>query len=79
MQKPPVLGTTQEKVFLTPKPGFTGETANFRFFSDSLNPQQAWNVYKSGYGSGILSGLLNKYKLKVAFMKDNVEHNSFII
>lgn len=79
MQKPPVLGTTQEKVFLTPGNGFTGETANFRFFSDSLNPQQAWNVYKSGYGSGILSGLLNKYKLKVAFMKDNVEHNSFII
>ena len=79
MPKPPALGTTLEKVFLTPNNGFSGETANFRFFPDSLNPQEAWNVYKSGYGSGFLSALLNKYKLKVAFLKDNVEHNSFII
>ena len=79
MPKPPALGTTQEKVFLTPNDGFSGETANFRFFSNSLNPQEAWNVYKSGYGSGFLSALLNKYKLKVAFLKDNVEYNSFII
>jgi hypothetical protein len=79
MPRPPNLGNSTEKVFLTPNNGFSGETANFRFFSDSLNPQEAWNVYKSGYGSGILSALLNKYKLKVAFLKDNVEHNSFII
>ena len=72
--------TTQEKVYLTPSnEGFTGETGNFRFFPNSLNPQEAWNVYKAGFGSGLFSGLLNKYKLKVAFMKDNVEYNSFII
>lgn len=79
MPNPPFLGNTQEKLFLTPSNGFSGETANFRFFPDSLNPQESWNVYKSGFGAGILSSLLNKYKLKVAFMKDNVEHNSFII
>ena len=39
MPKPPALGTTQEKVFLTPNEGFSGETANFRFFSNSLNSQ----------------------------------------
>ena len=80
MPKPPHLGTTQEKIYLTPSnEGFTGETGNFRFFPNSLNPQEAWNVYKAGFGSGLFSGLLNKYKLKVAFMKDNIEYNSFII
>lgn len=79
MPKPPYIGNTTEKVFLTPNDGFSGETANFRFFSNPLNPQQAWNVYKAGFGSGFFSSMLNKYKLKVAFMKDNQEYNSFII
>ena len=80
IEKPPELGSSGDyKVFLTPAGGFSGETANFRFFKNSLNPQEAWNVYKAGFGSGLLSGLVNKYKLKVAFLKDDTEFNSFVI
>ena len=80
IEKPPEIGTSGNyKVYLTPAGGFTGETDNFRFFKNSLNPQEAWNVYKAGFGSGLLSGLVNKYKLKVAFLKDDTEFNSFVI
>lgn len=80
IEKPPEIGSSGDyKVYLTPAGGFTGETSNFRFFKHSLNPQEAWNVYKAGFGSGLLSGLFNKYKLKVAFLKDDTEFNSFVI
>lgn len=56
---------------------FSGEIANFKFFNDYLTVQDAWEIYKQGYGSGFFSGLINKYKLKVAFLKDNSEVTSF--
>ena len=51
----------------------------FRFFKNSVNPQEAWEIYKQGFASGLLSGLLNKYKMKVAFLKDDTEFTSFQI
>ena len=77
----PFIGTGDAKynVHLTPAGGFTGETANFRFFKNSLNPQEAWEIYKLGFSSGLLSGLMNKYKMKVAFLKDDTEFTSFQI
>tara|TARA_Y100000768_G_scaffold389042_1_gene391375 strand:- start:4224 stop:4799 length:576 start_codon:yes stop_codon:yes gene_type:complete len=56
---------------------FKGEIANFKFFNDYLTVADAWEIYKEGYGSGFFSGLANKYKLKVAFLKDNSEVTSF--
>ena len=56
---------------------FSGEIANFKYFNDYLTVQDAWEIYKDGYGSGFFSGLINKYKLKVAFLKDNSEVTSF--
>ena len=77
----PYIGTGDAtyNVHLTPAGGFTGETANFRFFKNSVNPQEAWEIYKQGFASGLLSGLLNKYKMKVAFLKDDTEFTSFQI
>lgn len=56
---------------------FNGEIANFKFFNDYLTVTDAWEIYKEGYGSGFFTGLANKYKLKVAFLKDNSEVTSF--
>jgi hypothetical protein len=42
----------------------------------SIGPQEAWNIYSSGYGGGGGSGVgdfFNKYKIRFAFVKDNVE------
>ena len=72
-------GDANYQVYLTPAGGFTGETANFRFFKNSVNPQESWEIYKQGFSSGLLTGLINKYKMKVAFLKDDAEFTSFEI
>ena len=55
----------------------------FATFTDSpVGPQDVWNTYSSGYGSGSgnsVSDFFNKYKVRFAFVKDNVELNSLDI
>ena len=46
------------------------------FNPTSTGPQDAWNTYSSGFGSGSgssVSDFFNKYKVRFAFVKDNVE------
>lgn len=51
------------------------------FDSNPFGPQDAWNTYSSGYGSGgsSVSDFFNRYKVRFAFVKDNVELNSLDI
>lgn len=63
-------------VLLTPSGGFSGKIASFRYISKAINPTEAYNIYKQGYGSGLLGGLFDRYKIKIGFMKDNEEINS---
>ena len=65
---------------LTPDGGFHGFTSNLQYISHAINPREAWVIYKEGYGgSNWLSNLLNKYRIKLAFMEDNREVNSIEI
>jgi hypothetical protein len=64
---------------VTNKGGFSGWTTNFKYWSDASNPQQAYNIYKDGFGGSILGNLISKYRLRVAMMTDNVEQTSFEI
>ena len=43
------------------------------------NPQQAYNIYKDGFGGSILGNALSKYRLQVSMLKDNVQQGSFQI
>ena len=46
------------------------------FDNKSIGPQEAWNIYSSGSGSGSGSGVsdfFDKYKIRFAFVKDDVE------
>jgi hypothetical protein len=46
------------------------------FENKSIGPQEAWKIYSSGYGGGGGGGVgafFNKYKIRFAFVKDNVE------
>ncbi len=55
--------------------GITG-LINTTFNPDPTGPQDAWNIYSSGDGSGTGSSVadfFNKYKVRFAFVKDNVE------
>ena len=66
-------------VLVTPEGGFSGWTSNVQYWSHPLNPQEAYNIYKGGYGSGGLGGLFEKYKIRVSYLVDNSEKGSFDI
>ena len=58
-------------LYLTPQGGFSGYTSRFNYWSDSISPQQAWNVYKSGPGGNMFSNFLNQYKVQLNFLQGN--------
>jgi len=64
---------------LTPDKGFSGQTSKFKYFSRTISPREAYEIYREGPGGSWLNDLLNKYKLRMSFMKDNEEVNSFEI
>ena len=60
--------------------GFEGFISNFQYFARAVNPREAYAIYREGPGgSNWLSNLINKYRIKIAFMKNNTEVNSFEI
>jgi hypothetical protein len=71
--------STNSPVIITPEGGFSGYTSNIEYFPNPLNPQEAWNVYKKGFGGSILGNLFNKYRLRISFYSDNTEKSSFEI
>jgi hypothetical protein len=66
-------------IHVTSNGGFSGWTTTFKFWPDATNPQQAYNIYKSGFGGSILGNALNKYRLQVSLLKDNKQTGSFQI
>jgi hypothetical protein len=54
---------------LTPGGGFSGFTSRFYYKNDSITPQDAWNIYRSGPGGNIFSNFLNQYKIQLNFLK----------
>jgi hypothetical protein len=66
-------------VYVTPKGGFAGWTAKFQYYPNAMDPQGAWNIYKKGYGESWLSSIFGKYQIKVSFMENGTENNSFTI
>jgi hypothetical protein len=64
---------------VTSNKGFSGWTTNFKYWSDASNPQEAYNIYKSGFGGSILGNALSKYRVQVSMLKDNVQQGSFQI
>jgi hypothetical protein len=74
---PSVDNTSDIKV--TPYGGFSGWTTNFKYWSNASNPQEAYNIYKDGFGGSILGNALSKYRLRFSFIKDNTPQGSFEI
>ena len=60
------------------KSSFKGYTSNFKYIPNSINPREAYAIYREGFGSGNwLSSMFSKYRIKMSFLEDNVEVNSF--
>lgn len=66
-------------IYVTPSGGFSGWTAKFQYWPDSLNPQKAWNIYRSGYGGSWLGSLFGRYTVKISLMEGETEESSFEI
>ena len=60
--------------------GYSGFLGSLRYYTRAVQPREAYAIYKEGYSGGNwLSDLFNKYKLKIAFLEDNKEINSFLL
>lgn len=66
-------------VYLTPDGGFSGWTGKLQYWSQSSDPQTAWNIYKSGYGGSILGKLFGEYSIKLSLMEGDTEESSISI
>lgn len=64
-------------VSITPDGGFSGFTSETTYRAEAIDPQQAWNIYKKGFGGNLLGNLFNKYRIRVSFLEDNVSQGSF--
>tara|TARA_Y100000389_G_C17471082_1_gene531001 strand:+ start:7856 stop:8575 length:720 start_codon:yes stop_codon:yes gene_type:complete len=67
----PAMSNPDADVEITPGGGFNGYTANFQYRDSPVNPQQAYNIYKRGFGGSSLGNMFEKYKVRVQFLEDN--------
>ena len=58
---------------------FEGFITRIRYDPYSINPEQAYNIYKEGINESLAKTLFNKYSLKVSFLEYNTEKGSFTI
>lgn len=75
---PGVPKVSSSNVMLTPNGGFSGYTNLFEYFAYPVNPKGAYDIYKSGLRPSFNIGL-DRYKFKMAFLKDNTEIRSLEI
>jgi hypothetical protein len=66
-------------VYVTPLGGFEGSTTKLAYYANSLNPEEAWNIYKQGYGNNSLSNLFGRYQLNLSLSQNGTEEASITI
>ena len=66
-------------ITVTPAGGFSGWTSTFKYWSNASNPQEAYNIYKDGFGGSILANAINKYKIRLSLMQGQKVTGSFEI
>ena len=71
--------STGSDVLITPYGGFNGWTSRFQYFPNSLNPQDAWNIYTQGYGGNMFSNLLKSYQIQFSLLENGVTYSSLTI
>jgi len=67
---------TAGTIYVGSPQSFDGFITMATYHNVPIGPQDAWDIYSSGYGSGggsSVSDFFNKYKVRFAFVKDNVE------
>jgi hypothetical protein len=57
----------------TENSGFEGYITRIRYEGNSINPQDAYKIYKAGINSKLATSIFNKYRLKISFLEYNKE------
>jgi hypothetical protein len=69
-----------QSLYITPNGGFSGWTSKLQYWVNDIDPQQAWNIYKAGYGGSFLGDLFGKYTLKLSLINNsNTETSSLSV
>jgi hypothetical protein len=66
-------------VYVTPLGGFDGWTSRFQYFPNSLNPQQAYNIYARGYGGNMFTNFLQGYQVQISLVENGTTQSSITI
>jgi len=54
--------------------GFDGYISNFLYRSETVDPREAYSIYREGPGgSNWFSNFMSKYKIKLSFIDNNIE------
>jgi hypothetical protein len=65
-------------IYVTPNGGFDGYTAKLQYYPNATNPQQAWNIYSSGY-TNWLSSIFGPYQVQISLVENGNVQNSITI
>jgi hypothetical protein len=65
-------------IYVTPNGGFDGWTSKIQYYPNSINPQEAWNIYSQGYSSG-LNSMFGSYQVQVALVENGQTKSSVTI
>ena len=64
-------------IYVTPAGGFDGWTSKLQYFPNSINPQDAWNIYVQGYGGW--NSMFNAYQLQISLVQNGETQNTWTI
>ena len=64
-------------IYVTPSGGFQGWTSKFQYFPNSINPQDAWNIYTNGYAGW--SSMFNAYQIQLSLVENGTTQSSVTI
>ena len=64
-------------IYVTPAGGFNGWTAKLQYFPNSINPQQAWNIYSQGYSNWL--SMFNEYQVQLSLLQNGTTQSSLTI
>jgi hypothetical protein len=75
----PAAVETNNDLYVTPLGGFEGSTTKLAYYPYALNPEQAWNIYEKGYGTGVLPNLFGAYQLNISILQNGEKEASLTI
>jgi hypothetical protein len=66
-------------IYVTPTGGFNGWTSRFQYYPNSLNPQEAYDIYVKGYGGNMFSNFLQGYQVQISLVENGMNKSTLTI